>query len=134
MAETTRRWIKALRSGEYQQGTCHLRIPGEPYDKYCCLGVLCEIIGFPIRLRQEVEYKIGEQWWNDLVPSSILPEVFKRGVTCNYRGISQDVMKTLIGMNDNYRSFSSIADFIEKVVSVKYGTILNEVEDDRKDT
>lgn len=34
------RWITALRSGEYEQGTATLRgIDG----KYCCLGVLCEL-------------------------------------------------------------------------------------------
>ncbi len=34
-------WVKALRSGDYEQGEGQLVRDG----KYCCLGVLCEIIG-----------------------------------------------------------------------------------------
>ena len=33
------KWLKALRSGEYKQGRESLRKD----DKYCCLGVLCDI-------------------------------------------------------------------------------------------
>jgi hypothetical protein len=39
------KWVKALRSGEYQQGTGALH--GEDYasgtDVFCCLGVACDI-------------------------------------------------------------------------------------------
>lgn len=35
------KWVKALRSGEYEQGKSQLR---NKFDNtYCCLGVLCEI-------------------------------------------------------------------------------------------
>jgi len=34
------KWVKALRSGEYKQGTKLLKFNG----KYCCLGVACEIM------------------------------------------------------------------------------------------
>jgi hypothetical protein len=34
-----KRWIKALHSGDYQQGKSALRAG----DKYCCLGVLCDL-------------------------------------------------------------------------------------------
>jgi hypothetical protein len=33
-------WVKALRSGEYKQGTGHLR---DKNNNFCCLGVLCNI-------------------------------------------------------------------------------------------
>lgn len=33
------RWLKALRSGDYEQGKNHLCYN----DKYCCLGVLADI-------------------------------------------------------------------------------------------
>lgn len=35
-------WVAALRSGEYKQGTHHLRSTD---NSYCCLGVLCELGG-----------------------------------------------------------------------------------------
>lgn len=34
-----KRWVDALRSGEYEQAKNYLSTP----DGYCCLGVLCEI-------------------------------------------------------------------------------------------
>lgn len=38
------RWVAALRSGDYQQGTGCLREcqPGEP-ERFCCLGVLSDL-------------------------------------------------------------------------------------------
>lgn len=52
MANTVniRKWVEALRSGDYQQGTGHLRAG----DKYCCLGVACELAiqdGVPVKVR-----------------------------------------------------------------------------------
>jgi hypothetical protein len=38
------RWVKALRSGEYKQGTGYLaKKRGSEARRYCCLGVLCEL-------------------------------------------------------------------------------------------
>lgn len=37
--ENIRKWVDALRSGEFKQGTGRLRTG----DSYCCLGVACEI-------------------------------------------------------------------------------------------
>lgn len=37
--EDKNKWIEALKSGEYRQGTDGLHIE----DSYCCLGVLCDI-------------------------------------------------------------------------------------------
>jgi len=34
------KWVKALRSGKYKQGTTYLR---DKDDNFCCLGVLCEV-------------------------------------------------------------------------------------------
>jgi len=34
------KWLKALRSGKYEQGKYNLR---DSENKYCCLGVLCDI-------------------------------------------------------------------------------------------
>jgi hypothetical protein len=37
--EVKKRWVEALRSGEYEQGYGGLQVAG----KYCCLGVLCDL-------------------------------------------------------------------------------------------
>lgn len=37
------KWVKALRSGKYQQGNGYLYTG----SGYCCLGVLCSVMGTP---------------------------------------------------------------------------------------
>jgi len=39
------KWIKALRSDEYEQGRGQLAIPVNEHDAFCCLGVLCDVLG-----------------------------------------------------------------------------------------
>lgn len=45
-ADIKRRWVEALRSGEYEQGTGALRQLDEDGKVvgYCCLGVLCDVV------------------------------------------------------------------------------------------
>lgn len=38
--EIKKRWVAALRSGDYKQGTGALR---NADNKFCCLGVLCDL-------------------------------------------------------------------------------------------
>lgn len=38
-----KKWVKALRSGEYEQGQNKLLERTNEGDKFCCLGVLCNI-------------------------------------------------------------------------------------------
>lgn len=37
------KWVKALRSGKYKQGRKVLK---NSEGKYCCLGVMCEVVGY----------------------------------------------------------------------------------------
>lgn len=37
--EVKKKWVAALRSGDYEQGTRFLR----SHDGFCCLGVLCDL-------------------------------------------------------------------------------------------
>ena len=41
-----KKWLKALRSGEYKQGMGELYDAME--DTYCCLGVACKVSGHPV--------------------------------------------------------------------------------------
>ena len=42
-AELKSKWVAALRSGDFKQGEGMLHNPKE--DSYCCLGVLCKVMG-----------------------------------------------------------------------------------------
>lgn len=41
--EIKQKWVHALRSGEYRQGTQYLKRDWESETRFCCLGVLCEL-------------------------------------------------------------------------------------------
>ena len=44
--ENRKKWVAALRSGEYKQGNGYLcKMNGQGEFRFCCLGVLCEIAG-----------------------------------------------------------------------------------------
>lgn len=46
--EIKQKWVEALRSGRYKQGNNALLIQAQGGARYCCMGVLCEIVdGIP---------------------------------------------------------------------------------------
>lgn len=92
--EWKEKWVKALRSGEYEQGREWLKRNG----KFCCLGVLCDIS------------KLSE-WYEDtyIGLSGALP----REVSKLVGGVGEQ--NKLVDMNDREKkSFLEIADYIEK--------------------
>lgn len=86
-----KKWVKALRSGRYQQITEQL---SDGFG-YCCLGVLCKI--------EKVDRERIEK-------GAILPDELK--YRAEISSIEQDY---LVDMNDNkLASFPQIADWIEE--------------------
>jgi len=100
-----KKWVQALRSGEYKQGKGALRVN----DRFCCLGVACDIFGATWwhdgdSLDDRYEARIGRSRSNKtLMPDNL---VKKLGLTDSVRGI-------LIEMNDGGSRFKTIATFIE---------------------
>lgn len=106
------KWISALRSGKYRQGRGALRRG----DKYCCLGVLCELAiqdGVKIELDVDNESRttfdgsagyppVAVMDWADLSDNN--PRIRPGG----------ESDRTLAGINDEGASFETIADLIEK--------------------
>lgn len=117
------RWVKALRSGKYKQGTGFLRFITRRKNKivkveHCCLGVLCEVMkqkharqgGF--RLECSNTDGLGTLMYSN----SSLPLATQTRV-----GLSGSDQTTLIDMNDGdssrhvrRRSFRGIAQWIER--------------------
>lgn len=105
--ELKKRWVEALRSGEYEQGTGHLRTKDE---KFCCLGVLGDVAGY------DWEESPGPYLLNAKGSKSggLLPAVLNAEL-----GIPSDIEIQLSNMNDGaegYRpsTFEEIADYIEE--------------------
>ena len=96
-----RDWLKALRSGKYEQGKGRLFGDGN----YCCLGVLCSVNGIPdAQLKQR------------LIPKAVagIPS-WALGV--DYRVMFYGRLTKLAGLNDSEGlTFRQIADLIEKNV------------------
>lgn len=59
------KWIEALRSGKYEQGSLQLGTPGDewkPQPSFCCLGVLCEVQNIPkMEAHGYFYYTIGDR-------------------------------------------------------------------------
>lgn len=121
------RWVTALRSGEYEQGTTKLRRAsyypeaGEhiPFFCHCCLGVLCELYA-----ADHPEAK-----WRD--SSTFMPrdpkdpdgesETHLPGAVADWAGFTdtndpwpEGYPEPLSVMNDDGKTFAEIADIIEK--------------------
>ena len=95
-AEAKARWIEALRSGQYKQGTQGLRTTD---NRFCCLGVLCDV----------VKDDVGLKW-------EVAPHNDRRFQIGGYTGVVQtDQQGQLVSMNDSLpqKSFLEIADWIE---------------------
>jgi hypothetical protein len=96
-----KKWVKALRSGRYLQQSSTLyfhTVTGE--DRFCCLGVLCNIV------QPEFDHDVFVTEGGSVMgyPRS---EVYSRA------GLKIGEMKMLAAMNDRGASFRVIADVIE---------------------
>lgn len=95
------KWIKALRSGEYKQGTGELKTSR---GAYCCLGVLAKAV---VWKRLPEHYRSTDLNGLSELPSDIL---------------DAKVQETYIDMNDAVptpKSFREIADHIEVNLKTK---------------
>jgi len=107
-AELKEKWIEALRSGKYEQGRGFLRRK----DKYCCLGVLCDLIdpeGWTHQAPADPGDEI-ERCWYDV--SVALPLHTSRNIQ-----LSEERQALLVCKNDDKEySFDEIATYIESTL------------------
>ncbi len=115
MNENAKKWVKALKSGEFKQTKhrlCRIDKDGNILG-HCCLGVACELYQEEVG---NLEFKAIEKCESMIIDghSGDLPCHVKKwlGLTeCN--GHFGEYMQSLSGHNDSGRSFSEIADLIE---------------------
>lgn len=115
------KWVSALRSGEYKQGTEMLHNPAK--DTYCCLGVLCKVMGAEFgEVVDRSEYRtydyvphIGDKILStgddEELADSVLDEV---GIRDQSKLIKMNDGNTGLGLQK--QSFAEIADYIEKTL------------------
>jgi len=134
--DVAKKWIKALRSGKYKQGEGFLKQYNKKnQERYCCLGVLCELYNDIMKknhkktlksyTKEHSDYGVegnGYVVFNNKGQS--LPSVVKRwaGIkdetgefVCQRKdrhGTFEEYQNLSI-LNDSGHKFSTIADFIE---------------------
>ena len=121
--EVKQKWIGALRSGKYEQGSEKLR----SVSGYCCLGVLCDLyaqehnVEWEFRGNEETNLQPQDYWYfGD--QSEFLPESVREWAELNlYNPLLRvedndemfEVNEEVSTLNDEGYSFSTIADLIE---------------------
>lgn len=101
-ADIKAKWLAALRSGEYQQGRYRIRTPD---SRYCCLGVLADVLDGDGWERYSFEYD-----WQMSGRQESFPVLLRDQV-----GLPMFDQKHLSSMNDFERKpFAEIADYIEE--------------------
>lgn len=120
MSEYKDRWIAALRSGQYKQGTgvlCKVGDDGE--QRYCCLGVLAELDGAFVPETNSFGDRMARDRYSGPANSSMYigkPEHNLAAIPATYEGADAEFLPWVVAaMNDDGRSFEDIADYLETV-------------------
>lgn len=104
-------WIKALRSGGYEQTTNRLRTN----NSFCCLGVLCNL-----HAMAHPKVAIKETNPNEYLrtvtglPNAVMEWSGVDTYLGNYKEYSLNEFSTLADDNDSGKTFNEIADIIDK--------------------
>jgi hypothetical protein len=95
------RWLDALKSGEYEQGTGSLMFEDDSYgSRYCCLGVLLDI-------EKCLEENPKERWHSEGMPTKKFLKVV---------GLDSDYADGLASVNDDSNDFDDVIKMIEQEV------------------
>lgn len=96
--QRVRKWIAALRSGEFKQAK--ERLYDKDCDGHCCLGVARNIL-------KNSSCQVNATKSNKMLTRESFERAFGNELQPS----------TLAGMNDNGQTFSQIADYIEGIVN-----------------
>ena len=126
--EVMKKWVKALRSGKFKQGTGTLKQYNSKGEaQHCCLGVLCELYNSEMK-KSKKKTLLEKVYDNDMDFSfgysrfggskeDLPKDVMKWSGIKNSLGqfnLSDNHYETLADLNDLGRKFKTIADIIEK--------------------
>lgn len=117
------KWVTALRSGEYKQGMGMLHAVENGSDKFCCLGVLCDVYNKQQKAQKKKQLKvvmsqtvkINKDCEVDHTETRVryddndvyLPSLFESYITFPEQ-------RRLANLNDKQVTFFGLAEYIEK--------------------
>lgn len=110
-SQVKQRWVKALRSGEYEQGRSALRSSS---NGFCCLGVLCDVYAQDHDVEWEKDgfdlYTFDHA--NEYLPDSV--RIWAELNDVNPSVSHKNHIICLSDLNDTGRTFDQIANIIEE--------------------
>lgn len=112
--EIKRRWVKALRSGNYKKGTIRLRTSR---NEFCVLGVLCDVIDTKMWIKPNSNsmYKDCYMWNGRIggIPTEVLMDI---GMTMQFANEIAHMNDTPhpVKKNEFLYDFNYMADLIER--------------------
>lgn len=119
-----RRWVAALESGDYKQGSLCLRRVTDAEDEFCCLGVLCEVACIPWNLIGERSITAiytytdenGHRSDSDgFLPAGFERDLLGRGNRMTLRNPDDGRLLPPSVLNDNYElPFTKIAELVRE--------------------
>jgi hypothetical protein len=126
--QVKQKWIDALRSGKYDQGSEKLR----SHQGFCCLGVLCDLYsheknqGWDFRGVRETNLQPQDYWYFD-GESEFLPDSVREwaGMACKNPSVRVDVTDNddeddwfyhdeIANLNDSGYTFKELSNVIEQ--------------------
>lgn len=112
------KWLAALRGSDYQQGQGYLHYSEDGTDKFCCLGVLCDLAGTEWQGHQRplVDNDTGRQYGEIFSTSRneyTMPDAERRTDV----GLTGSQIEQLASLNDQGRKFHLIADDIAAMLA-----------------
>ncbi|MFY1688153.1 hypothetical protein [Plantactinospora sp. WMMB782] len=112
--EVKRKWVAALRSGEFAQGEGALRRTTPSGDRYCCLGVLCEVAVRAGVIEQSQPNDHGFHYYG--VASAVLPPsvVEWAGLDSTIPSVGAPAAPLTIHNDSGQFTFAELADLIER--------------------
>lgn len=122
--DVKRLWVTALRSGEYVKGKGTLHLKTDDGDRWCCLGVLCDLAvkaGIEVPVRHTETGTVLYAGRSSYLPPSVVAWAgFISGNDSPHVWVESELRsRTLVHLNDSHdfdggdKSFEEIADFIE---------------------
>ena len=106
------KWVEALRSGDYKQGKEWLHQKNDKgQDRYCCLGVLCDLAVKAKIIPPPTE---DDKVFSYRKEDAHLPPIVKKWVGLKTASGDFHVGSSLVDLNDNGSRFTTIAKLIEE--------------------
>lgn len=105
-----RRWVKNLESGLYKQGRERLVKAGKDFDRFCCLGVLCDMAVRAKVIPAPTRPRVGDAYCYKNNTQVLSPAVMRwAGLKDDTGGHDTD---SLAARNDDGLHFKTIAKII----------------------